>query len=131
MKKKIRVTAQRESGAVSYLTKDKGKPGKTPDNERWYEPTITTGWKKDMPEEQRRRLVLEAHQGDLLASGRAMMALSNVTNDEETKSSAKKDALYFYREQRILKSKRYSGRLVGRFITPLAPRLTPKFPRLE
>jgi hypothetical protein len=131
MKSKIRVTAQRESGAVSYLTEDKGKPGKTPENERWYEPTVTTGWKKEMPEEQRRRLVLEAHQGDLLASGRAMMALANVTNDQATKSSAKKDAFYFYREQRNLKSKRYGRYQSRRFITSPAPRITPKVPRLE
>lgn len=57
-----------------------------------------TGWKKDMPTDQRRKVALKAHKGDLLATARSLMALANVTRDDRTAKLAKSDALYFYRE---------------------------------
>lgn len=83
--------------ASTFKVKDRGKPGRTPKGERWYEPTTEMGWKKDMPMAQRRRLAVRAHGGDYLASGRALQALANVTTDRETKSKARADALYLFR----------------------------------
>jgi len=118
---KIRVTQVRKGKKITFLTEDKGKPGKTPEAERWYEPGVETGWEKDMPTMKRRRLVLRAHKGDELASGRAMQALANVTTDRETKVRAGADASYFFREYR-----RHSPRITSR-----TPRITPKRPTLR
>ena len=39
---------------------------------------------------------LNAHQGDKLATGRALQALANVTTDAQTAKLAKADAEYFF-----------------------------------
>lgn len=62
-------------------------------------------WKKEMDEDERRALVLEAHKGDLLASARWCQALANATTDAETKVEAEKDADSFVDE--------YAKRKVG------------------
>lgn len=84
----------------SYLTPDKGKPGRTPKSERWARFETKTGWEKDMPIKERRGLVLNAHGGDYLSSARAMQQLANVTTDKETKTRAAADAKYFYAQHR-------------------------------
>jgi len=89
---KLRVTAKRGGKRISYLTKDKGKPGRTPKRKRWFEPGVKMGWEKDMPMAKRRGLVLKAHGGDYLATARALQALANVTTDRETKKKAKAEA---------------------------------------
>lgn len=66
--------------------------------EKWFHPQIHTGWEKDLPVVERRKKVLDAYKGDALASARSLQALSNVTQDLETKKQARKDALYFYQE---------------------------------
>lgn len=112
MAKKIRVTQIRKGKRITFLTPDKGKPGKTPKAEQWYEPSeVESGWKKDMPEGERRQLVLKAHKGDELSSARSMQAKANVTTDRETKRKARADAQYFFRKHRI-----------GKRPTPPAPR---------
>ena len=118
---KIRVTQVRKGKRITFLTKDKGKPGKTPKGERWFEPGIETGWEKDQPESERRAKILDAHKGDELASARAMQALSNVTTDRKTKRLTRADALHFYRLHQG-KQKRVSSRRPVR-ITPRRPRL--------
>ena len=120
---KIKVTQVRDGKKVIFLTKDKGKPGKTPKSKQWYEPGVETGWEKEMPMAERRRLVLRAHKGDELASARSMQALSNVTTDRETKRAARADALFFYKVHRKEVAPTISG---GR-----SARITPKRPRLQ
>ncbi len=73
---------------------------KTKKQNRWYKPKVHTGWKKTMPVKERRRLVLRALGGDLLAAGRGKQALANVTTDSATKREAQKDATYFFEEYR-------------------------------
>lgn len=90
-----RVKASRVGGS-SYLTKDRGKRGRTPKSERWYKPTTEMGWRKDMSATERRRLALKAHDSDNLSTARALLALSNVTTDPETKRLTKADAEYFF-----------------------------------
>ena len=98
---KLRVTQIRKGKPVTFLTPDKGKSGKTPKDEQWYEPSeVESGWKKDLPEGERRRLVLKAHKGDELSSARSLQAKANVTTDRETKQKARADALYFFRRHR-------------------------------
>lgn len=122
MSKKIKVIQTRNGETVSFLTTDKGKPGKTPEAERWYAPQVSdTGWKKDMPQEERRALMLQAHKGDLRAAGRAMIALANGTSDIETSRAARNDALYFFRQLRK----------PGEAPTIRAGRITPPMPRLR
>ena len=66
---------------------------------KWFPKDRTsTGWKKSMPMEKRRKLVLKAHGGNKLASARGLLALSNVTKDSETKRKAKSDANFFFKE---------------------------------
>jgi len=94
-------TATRDSTSyrvkpATFTIKDRGKPGRTPKKERWYEPGVKTGWKKDMPMAQRRRLALRAHGGDKLATARSLLALHNVTTDRTTKKLSGQDASYFF-----------------------------------
>jgi hypothetical protein len=103
MTAQIKVTRKayvRKDGTVvkgaSYYTKDKGKPGKTPESEKWYEHNVEMNWHKDEPAEVRRANALKAHKGDELAAARALQALANVTTDAETTKLAKVDADYFF-----------------------------------
>jgi hypothetical protein len=82
--------------AATYYTKDKGKPGKTPESEKWYQHNVEMNWHKDEPAEVRRANALKAHKGDGLATARALQALANVTTDTETSKLAKTDADYFF-----------------------------------
>jgi len=110
---KIRVTQIRKGKKVTFLTEDKGKPGKTPKSKQWYESKVDTGWEKGQPENVRRDKVLRAHKGDELASARAMQALSNVTTDRETARKSRADAVYFFGKHRRVS------------------RITPKVPKLR
>ncbi len=85
---------------TTYYTKDKGKPGKTPESEKWYEHTVRMNWHKDKPASVRRANALKAHQGDELATARALQALANVTTDPETAKLAKADADYFFEKHK-------------------------------
>jgi hypothetical protein len=87
---KIKVTRKayvRKDGTVvkgtSYYTKDKGKPGKTPESKKWYQHNVEMNWHKDEPAKVRRTNALKAHK-------------SNVTTDPETSKLAKTDADYFF-----------------------------------
>ena len=82
--------------ATTYYTKDKGEPGKTPANGKWYEHDVEMNWHKDESSETRRANALKAHKGDELATARALQALANVTNDSKTKQLARSDAEYFF-----------------------------------
>lgn len=89
--------------ATTYSMVDKGKPGRTSKKSRWFSSKVRSGWRKEDPPETRRRRVLRAHGGDLLAAARSKQALANVTTDPATKISAAADARYFfskYREKR-------------------------------
>lgn len=121
---KITVTAHRGGKTIRYKTEDKGKPGKTPKSEQWYEPETTdTGWEKNMARGKRRWLMLEAHGGDELASARAMQSLANVTTDRVTRREAQRDADYFFKvHNQKSKGLRVSGRM---------PRISPRFRRLK
>ena len=99
----IKVTRKsyvRKDGTVvkgtTYYTQDKGKPGKTPENEKFYHPKVEMHWHKDQPTKTRRANALKAHEGDELATARALQALANVTTDIETAKLAKTDADYFF-----------------------------------
>lgn len=120
MGRKVRVVQERNGKKISFMTSDKGKPGKTPEEDRWYEPGVHTGWKKDMPQGERRNLMLNAHKGDELAAARAMQSLANVTTDREMAKAARADAMYFYAEHS--KNKPYTRRRQVR-ISPRMPRL--------
>ena len=103
MMAQIKVTRKsyvRKDGTVvkgtTFYTKDKGKPGKTPESEKWYQHNVEMNWHKDEPAEVRRANALKAHEGDKLATARALQALANVTTDIETAKLAKIDADYFF-----------------------------------
>lgn len=75
------------------------KPTATDDNlNRWYDPGVYTGWRKDMSEKQRRKLALKAHGGDMLSTAQGLQALANVSRDKETCKKARQDAQYFYQQ---------------------------------
>ena len=81
---------------TTYYTKDKGKPGKTPESEKFYHPKVEMRWHKDQLPDVRRVNALKAHEGDELATARALQALANVTTDIQTAKLAKSDADYFF-----------------------------------
>jgi hypothetical protein len=100
---KIKVTRKsytRKDGTsvkgTTYYTEDKGKRGKTPESEKWYQHVVEMNWHKDQPSDVRQTNALTAHKGDELAAGRALQALANVTTDVETARLAKADADYFF-----------------------------------
>jgi len=74
----------------------RAKKSRTPRNKRWYSPKVKMNWRKDMPVGERRDNALDAHSGNLLSTARALLAISNVTQDRETKIEARKDADYFF-----------------------------------
>jgi hypothetical protein len=80
----------------TYLTKDTGKPGKTPEREKFYHPQVEMHLHKDQSDAVRRANSLKAHGADKLATARALQALANVTTDKETAKLAKMDADYFF-----------------------------------
>ena len=81
---------------TTYYAKDRGKPGKTPESEKWYQHNVEMNWHKDQPAEMRRANAFKAHSGNKLATARALQALANVTTDLETAKLAKIDADYFF-----------------------------------
>lgn len=72
---------------------------------KWFEPGKRLNWSKEDGQARRRRNALNSRHGSYLKAARALMALANVTQDEETKRKARSDALYFYRKHN-LKSKK-------------------------
>ncbi len=100
---KIKVTRKsyvRKNGTevkgTTFYIEDRGKPGKTPESEKWYRHDIEMNWHKNEPAEVRQANALKAHGGDKLATARALQALANVTTDAETAALAKADAEYFF-----------------------------------
>ena len=81
---------------TTYYAVDRGEPGKTPENSKWYEHNVEMNWHRDDPPGTRRANALKAHKGDELAAARALQALANVTTDTETASAAKSDADFFF-----------------------------------
>jgi hypothetical protein len=81
---------------ATFYTKDRGRPGKTPQDEKWYKHDVEMNWHKDDPANIRRANALKAHSGDELATARALQALANVTTDTETSKLAKTDADHFF-----------------------------------
>ena len=62
---------------------------------KWFSPKVKMDWGKSMALRKRRGNALKAHKGDLLATGRALVALANVTEDSATELEARKDAKHF------------------------------------
>lgn len=87
-------------GGSTFSVKDRGKKGRTPKSQQWYEPKVKTGWEKDMPMSTRRGKALRAHKGDALSTARGLQALANTTTDRATKQAARSDAQYFYAQHR-------------------------------
>ncbi len=85
--------------SASFKVRDRGAEGRTPESKRFFRPKVHTGWRADMAASKRRGKVLKAHVGSLLASGRAMIALSNVQKriNPEVSHTAYVDAMYFFR----------------------------------
>lgn len=63
---------------------------------KFFEAGEPTGWRKEDTQTQRRRVALASRKGKLLPTARALQALSNVTQDAETRRKARADAQYFY-----------------------------------
>jgi len=80
-----------------HMRIDKGKPGRTREEDKWYEPGRHTGWSKDDSQNKRIRVILASQSKSLSPHNRTLRAfrqlnsLSNVTTDRETASEARKD----------------------------------------
>jgi len=110
-------------GGSSFRVRDRGAKGKTPKRERWFEPQVETGWEKSQNQSVRRGKVLKAHNGDYLASGRAMQALANVTTDRETRKKARADAVHFMNRHKSYRQRIRYGQRSSIRITPRQPKL--------
>ena len=53
-------------------------------------------WHKSDSQIVRRKNALKAHKGDYLATARALLQVSNITKDSQTKSKSKTDANHFF-----------------------------------
>jgi len=80
----------------TFKVRDRGKHGRTPKSQQFFDPQVHMGWHKGDKPTTRRRRALIAHGGDYLATARALIALHNVTVDPGTKRAAGADARYFF-----------------------------------
>lgn len=93
------------------------KRSKSKDPNKWFDPGRHLGWSKSDSQKVRRDNALRSRRGNALKTGRALLALSNVTRDEETSRKARADALYFFRQHKIGHERpvaRYSSRKRGK-----------------
>ncbi len=87
---------------TTYMTEDRGKPGRTPASRRFFEPKRHTGWEKTQPAATRRAKLLAATESGkpmhdrYVEAGRMIQELANMTTDRETKAKAEEDAVYFF-----------------------------------
>lgn len=98
------------------------------DDSKWYHPKLHMGWKKTMPLLERRTKAYEAHGQNLLETGRALLALANVTEDVPTARIAKRDSTFFFTMNRRMKQAQQQGqkevRQVERQVRRMKVRLT-------
>ncbi|MDD4985928.1 MAG: hypothetical protein PHQ43_09075 [Dehalococcoidales bacterium] len=99
------VVPRRKIKKVTFLIKDRGAPGRTPKEDRFFHPKVHTGWEADMPAKKRRGLMLKAHGGNALSTARALQALHNVSFRTAPAAAAKAqaDAKFFYRKHKAEK----------------------------
>jgi len=104
---------------TTYTTADRGNKGRTPENEKWFDPEAPLGWRKDMPAEERRKVAYDttkkqvkdgiysaSSSSDLnLLVARRLQALANVTTDKETKKKQTRTRITSSQKQ-----KRHNGR---------------------
>lgn len=64
--------------------------------DKFFKPGKTLNWHKEDSQTTRRRNALSSRHGNYLKAARALQALSNVTQDSETKRKARNDAAYFF-----------------------------------
>ncbi len=83
--------------------KRRKKKRKALKEKKWFSSKTRSGWKKTQPAKIRRKLLLRAHKGSLLSAARSKQALANVTQDEETRVLALKDAQYFFEAHKASK----------------------------
>jgi len=81
-----------------HMRKDTGKPGKTREEDKWFEPGRHTGWSKDEPQKKRINTIMLSQSKSLTPHNRTLRAfrqlnsLANVTTDKSTEIEARKDA---------------------------------------
>ena len=96
---------------ATYMTEDKGKPGRTPEGEKFFKPKKRTGWEKTLEPATRRSKLLNATDKNksmhdrYVEAGRMIQELSNVTTDVETKTRAKEDANWFFEKAKETQKK--------------------------
>ena len=94
---------------TTFTTEDKGKPGRTPESAKFFDPKRHTGWEKTQDPATRRSKLLVATDKSksmhdrYVEAGRMIQELANVTTDEETKTEAKADADYFFEKAKAEK----------------------------
>jgi len=64
--------------------------------EKWFTPGKPMGWKKSDPQITRRKNALKAHKGNYLSTARALLQLSNVTQDSQTRIKSLQDSKHFF-----------------------------------
>jgi len=93
---------------TTFMIKDRGEPGRTPVEDRWFHPKEVTGWKKTQEPSVRRSKLLQATDKELsmhdryVQAGRMIQELANVTTDKDTEVEAKADAEYFFQKAKNL-----------------------------
>lgn len=75
-------------------------PVKSKNKNKWFEAGKSLGWSKEDKQSTRRRNALHSRNGNYLRTARALLALANVTQDDETARKAHADAMYFFRKHK-------------------------------
>jgi len=71
-------------------------------------------WHKEDSERTRRKNALNSRHGSLYATGKALLALSNVSQDSETSRKAKSDSTFFFALHKKKKKLMLKGKPVHR-----------------
>ena len=89
---------------TTFMITDRGEPGRTPKEDRWFHPKRITGWHKTQEPSVRRSELFQSTDKKLsihdryVQAGRVIQELANVTTDIDTKKKAKIDAEYFFQK---------------------------------
>ena len=98
----VRVKGSFRRKGYSKKVPDKGAPGRTPPEKRWFKPKGTLqGWGKDIPLKSRRRILTHMVRTQSYATVvRKLNALRNVSTDRETDKVAKADMKWLHSKYR-------------------------------
>jgi hypothetical protein len=78
---------------------------------KWFSPSSKPlNWCKKDSQSKRRRYALAARKGDFLATARALQALANITEDNQTRRLSQGDSKYFLKMYHVKNDRKLKKR---------------------